>query len=136
MRTFMQFVYNQTKSIRGYVRDICSLLNKYNLNFLMNMYVNDGCFLPHKPVWKQFINNADDQLETNEWLMRIQSTDFVRFSRLHTSITAGNLYNLYGTRIAAHKIAFMSKLWLTSTSVKPSSCDMCDHIQLDVSNTE
>ena len=98
----------------------------------MNMYVNDGCFLPHKPIWNQCINNAVDQLETNEWLMRMQSTDFVRFSRLHTSITACNLYNRYGTRIAAHKIAFMAKLWVTVASEKPSSCDLCGRLHLDV----
>ena len=55
LRKLFHFIYNPSKVSMGFIPDICGLLAKYNLNFLLNMYINDRCYLPSKNVWRQII---------------------------------------------------------------------------------
>ena len=38
-----------------FIPDVCSLLMKYNLQYIMNDYMNDPCILPTKFNWKPTI---------------------------------------------------------------------------------
>ena len=46
LRKLFHYLYSSQKSKRGFIPDICGLLIRYNLNFLLNMYVNDKGYLP------------------------------------------------------------------------------------------
>ena len=87
LRKLFHYLYSSVKSKHGFIPDICSLLIKYNLNFLLNVYVNDKGYLPQKRVWRQFVHSSVNFVENNEFLDRLKAAEFSRFSQLHKSIS-------------------------------------------------
>ena len=95
------------------------------------MYINDRCYLPSKNVWRQIIIRTIEKRETDEWLMRMRSADFSRFSRLHRSIQPCTLYFYHNSGLPSYKIVFIAKLWTTIPENKPRRCDLCGRVILD-----
>ena len=131
LRKLFHYLYSLVKSKHGFIPDICSILIKNNLNFLLNMYVNDKGYLPQKRVWWQFVHSSVNFVENNEFLDRLKAADFSRFSQLHKSISPCSLYSLYGRGIAPHKLAFLAKLWVTVPSHTAVVCNLCNRLVQD-----
>lgn len=75
--------YNLYKNSQiGFIPDILRILEKYNLNCYIDVFLQDSEF-PVKNVWKCLVKRTIHQYEVNSWRHRISAIEFSRFARLH-----------------------------------------------------
>ena len=97
-----------------FIPDICGLLAKYNLNFLLNMYINDRCYLRTKDAWRKII------IRTIEKTNGSCACDPLTFPDFHDY-----------TGLQSYKIVFIAKLWTTIPENKPRRFDLFGRMILD-----
>ena len=58
LRKYMLYISNRNSIRYGYIPDICELLDKYELQPIMNNFLKDVTSLPTKVDWKRTVNNG------------------------------------------------------------------------------
>ena len=58
LRKYVSYITDRSSVSLGFVPDICDILIKYNLQSLMNNFVNNSQVLPSKPVWKTLVKTT------------------------------------------------------------------------------
>ena len=93
IRKYLLYIANNNNVKLGFIPDICSLLCKYNLQYLINDFVNKSCQVPSKYAWKCIVKKAIYSLETHLWKERLSlHPDFQYFRILHVNIKPALVY--------------------------------------------
>ena len=81
------YVLNRGSVSIGFIPDICDLVDKYNLHFVLNDFFAYNGRLPSKTTWKNTVNNVIHQKESNAWEQRLSSdSEFWLFFKLFTLV--------------------------------------------------
>ena len=132
LRNYLIYITDKTKVKLGFIPDICSLLCKYNLQYIVNDYIRNPALLPSKYTWENIVKRAVYDNEKLLWNERINvDSDFEYFKILHCDIKPAMLYELskdYAYSITVNKIA---KLWARSVSIQDKNCSYCGAIYQD-----
>ena len=73
IRKYVMYVNNCNSVKLGFIPDVCSLLKKYKLQYIMNDFMNDPCIIPTKIIWKRTVKNAIIYKEDVLWRERLHS---------------------------------------------------------------
>ena len=85
-RRLFLYVTDENLVSSGFIRDICQLLCRYNLQFILNMF-NNGIRFPGKYEWRRIVPNAIFGTENDLWHTRVtKDNELVRFRQMHTSV--------------------------------------------------
>ena len=126
IRKYLLYIADNNKVKLGFIPDICSILSKYNLQYLINDFVNKSCQVPSKYAWKCIVKRAIYSLETHLWKERLSlDSDFKFFRILHVDIKPALVYQLskeHAYIFTADKIA---KIWSRSFTLVNESCVNC-----------
>ena len=126
IRKYLLYISDTNDIKLGFIPDICSLLNKYNLQYLINDFVNKSCQVPSKYAWKCSVKKAIYTLETQLWRERLGlDSDFKYFRILHADIKPALVYQLskeHSYLFMADKIA---KLWSRAVNSVNENCRHC-----------
>ena len=80
IRKYILFISNRNSLNYGYIPDICNILEKYDLQAMINDYFKDVKLLPTKLAWKQTVNKSIYLKESQLLRERINSdSDFTFF---------------------------------------------------------
>ena len=111
---------------------MCSLLLKYNLQYIINDFLKDPCLLPSKYKWKRTVKNA---IKTNEfvlWRERLYSeTDFEYFRNIQTNIKPALVYTISKDQSYLPTIVLIAKIWARSSHLENKTCVYCGTIYED-----
>ena len=121
---------DNTSSVKyGYVPDVCKLLHKYRLQYIMNYYIDNNQLFPSKGEWKKTVNKSIIKSETLLWKSRLNADrDFEYFKYLHTDIKPAIIYQLSNEpsfRFIAKEIA---NIWSKPASDVNNECPYCKEV--------
>ena len=121
VRLFSYFI--DTERIHyGFIPDIINILYRYNLHQYLSEFILEGTF-PTKTSWKIIVNNAVDDVQRSEWLVRITNdSDFTRFKKIHTSVILANYLKHSYTNREIRNSYFITKL---ITDIPNSTSNLC-----------
>ena len=127
IRKYLLYISNNNSIKFGFIPDICALLQKYNLQFLVNDFTNKRCELPSKYFWKRIVKKAVYSKEKLMWQERLRAdSDFIYFRLLQKDIKPALVYTLskdYVYILTENKIA---KIWSRSVTLENETCIFCD----------
>ena len=96
----------------GFIPDICDLVDKYNLHFVLNDFFAYNDRLPSKPTWKNTLNNVIHQKETNIWEQRLSpDSEVCLFQTIHPCIKPAVVYKVYTGSKSRSIIRTLALLW-------------------------
>ena len=126
IRKYFLYISNNDSVKLGFIPDICSLLHKYNLQYLVNNFTNNQCEIPSKYAWKCIVKKAVYSKETILWKARLSiDSDFMYFKLLQEDIKPALVYTLsknYAYIFTANKVA---KIWSRSIIIENKTCLFC-----------
>ena len=109
----------------GFIPDICKLLGKYNLELLLDEFLNNNN-LPSKRTWKNIVYNKVEILENELWDKRLSvDSDFMVFRSLHLHIKPAIVYQSFNQSASRNTMRFIANLWSRSASLENSTCRAC-----------
>jgi len=86
----------------GFIPDICSLLQKFKLQFIMNNYI-DKHFISPKNTWTKIVNSSVADLERHQTEARVSAdNDFAFFNILHPISKPAVVYSVCNTSKMRH----------------------------------
>ena len=132
IRKYLLYIADNNNVKLGFIQDICSLLYKYNLQYLINDFVNKSCQVPSKYAWKCIVKKAIYSLETQLWKERLSlDSDFKYFRILHVDIKPALVYQLSKEQAYVFMSDKIAKIWSRSFTLVNKNCEYCGAIYED-----
>ena len=129
VRNYFMYLDNTSSVKYGYIPDVCKLLYKYKLQYIMNYYIENNPAFPSKSKWKNIVNNCIVRSETILWNNRLDADrEFEFFKYLHTDIKPAIVYgisNEISFRCIAKEIA---NIWSKLSSNENFECPYCTEV--------
>lgn len=130
-RLFSYFI-DKNRTQYGFIPDVLTIVSKYGLETYMNNYLLNGQF-PEKHVWKVIVNEAVNNFQTEQWILRINSdTDFRRFKNLHYDISIPRFLRIANSSQEIRTAFLILKLITDIPDSTPGHCILCDRNYSDV----
>ena len=127
IRKYFMYLDNTSSVKYGFVPDVCKLLYKYRLQYIMNYYIENNNMFPSKGEWKNAVNKSVMRAETLLWNNKINADkDFEYFKYLHKDIKPAIIYqvsNEQSFRLIAKEIAY---IWSKPASDVNYKCPYCN----------
>ena len=109
----------------GYIPDILTLLKKYNLNYVIETYIQDTHF-PSKLSWKIMVNKAVADVENRLLHERLNlCNDFKRFRTQHERYESALVYTIFSSGHQPTLMIRIARLW----TMKPNILRKCPHCE-------
>ena len=143
MRKYIQHTIGCETVSLGFIPDICSLLQNYKLQFIMNDYI-DKHIIPPKNTWKRIVNSSVANLERHQTEARMSADhDFAFFNILHPISKPAVVYSVCNTSKMRHIGNIIARLWTRPVTLDNFRCEQCSeiyqeqlvHILCECSNT-
>jgi len=117
---------------RSFIPDICSLLRKHNLYFIVNECIEHGLTFPLKSIWKRVVKHSVLRHEYNCLEQRLSSdNEFLFFRILHPLFKPAVLYSVSKTSSFRGMQLTIARLWCRPFQLAMNTCDLCEHIYYD-----
>ena len=127
IRKYIMYVLNRGSVSIGFIPDICDLVDKYNLHFVLNDFFAYNGRLPSKTTWKNTVNNVIHQKETNAWEQRLSSdSEFCLFQTIHPCIKPAVVYKVYTGSKSRSIIRTVALLWCRRAKLEITRCIICN----------
>lgn len=123
------FEFNLSHFSRGFIPDIVNVLQKYNLFYVLNEFLNIGVF-PNKSQWKILVNDHVKSYEQTKLCERMNiDTDFSRFILLHNKIQPYSVWKL-ALRFPQYSVYFKKIVKLSVEMRNNESIYLCQYCGL------
>ena len=129
VRKYLMYLDNKTSVKYGYVPDICKILYKYELQYIINYYIENNPAFPSKGKWKNIVNKSIFRSESILWKNRLNADrDFDYFKYLHTDIKPAIVYKI------SNKLSFrciekeIATIWSKPVSDDMYECPFCTEV--------
>ena len=118
---------------KGYIPDICRLLQKYSLMDHVYQHIFSGVQFPSKYKWKRIVKTVISEYEQTEFISRISNdSDFCIFRNLHQRVhTPAMVWQLPKTYTELKLCDTIAKLWIRVPDKNISICEYCEAICQD-----
>ncbi len=128
-RKLYMFMVDSVTVNSGFVPDICKLLTKYRLEYILQSYNH----LPPKCAWKRDVDVAVTAYEHSLWRQRLDSdADFSRFRRLHTAILPSIVWCFPRDNTDLRTADLIAQLWTRVPDRHESVCRVCNGLTEDM----
>ena len=130
LRRYFTYISHSNNNARGFIPDICKLLLKYNLEYIINTFILSQK-LPTKYEWKKVVKIKVSQLEHSLWQERLGENDFTRFKGLQTGIFPAVIWSKTTDRHDLSKRRQVAQLWVKVPNTLVSVCPLCEQVLRD-----
>jgi hypothetical protein len=129
LRKYFMYLLDRTSVKLGFIPDICTIIEKYKLHFILNNFVHNSGMLPPKIVWKNIVNNVIKIKETELWEYRIScDDDFTFFQILQPFIKPAVVYQVCKKSAFRNIMLTIARLWTRTVYLQNSECIFCNMI--------
>ena len=127
-RKYILFVHDKTCVKMGFIPDICNLLAKYNLCYIINDYM--ACkTLPTKASWKCNVKRIVLEAEVSLWNTRLSNDPgFLLFRILHPAIQPSLIYKVFKNSTSRNIMLTIARLWCRPCTLSNLCCDNCNAV--------
>ena len=112
----------------GFIVEIHRLLRKYQLDYILHAYLQDGIF-PGKLAWKRLIKSKAHESARLSWFERVSGPEFVRFGALHHDFSPHWLWQFSKDNRKMLKPCISVVQLLSRASSLPFLTTICNHCQ-------
>jgi len=131
-RKYCMFTIDRSSVTLGYIPDICKIIAKYNLQFMLNDFISGQQTLPTKARWKNIVSCAIKTREAELWDNRVTSDpDFVLYKVLQPNIVPAVVYRVCQESYFRKTMYTVANLWSRSVKLDNHTCDFCDKTYQD-----
>ncbi|KAK6186686.1 hypothetical protein SNE40_005971 [Patella caerulea] len=91
----LEYNLDCTKHQKGFIPDVWRIINKYNLNQYMSMFLQNRVFLGYCS-WKRIVKQAVTAKECNDWKLRMSlHNDFRLFSQIQSELSPHPVFSVW-----------------------------------------
>jgi len=132
LRKYNMFVIDKSTVLTGFIPDICCIIAKYKLHYMLNNYIANQTILPTKRTWKRIVNSVVKTRESKLWSERLaKDSDFILFQVLQPAIMPAIVYNVCRKSSMRNTMNLIAKLWCRPVTLENSMCDICNLVYQD-----
>ena len=126
------YCFGNEHKCNGYFSDIINILFKYELHTYLVDFIMEGVF-PTKETWKTIVHNVVDNVQSNDWKIRISSdNDFKRFRNIQHEVRIAKFWKLSKSITDIKNSYFITKLLTEVPSNTQDVCAVCHRVYIDV----
>ena len=117
---------NYQRSVKlVFIPDICRIIAKYNLNFILNNYFRDSS-LPTISAWKNTVRKVIGMREYSLWVQRLNmNQEYMFFQVLQPGIEPSIVYNVSKLSAFRSTLTTSVKLWSRPIALTHCTCSKC-----------
>ena len=131
VRRYLKYIQPNTTVKKGFIPDICELMLKYNLTFVIKDFFSTNC-LPSKNSWKMIVSNAIKHKESILWRQRLQNdSDFCRFKEIHAEIYPSSIWSFAVSTPSLNLAHIVANLLIKPPNKDQFYCIICDNTFCD-----
>ena len=124
---------NATSNQKGFIPDIITVLNKYNLMATLHRHIVLQDSFPTKVTWKRLVNACINNTEQEQFTNRTNNdSDFSLFRNLHDNFQGcAKVWQIPNSANELRLCETVARLWVKIPDAQLSVCSKCESIYND-----